>query len=715
MRYAVTIVVVAALLALSIGACWSDLPVATDRGNLSVQKTADAIIIEAYEWEVRHDRNAGGCLSSIELTEVDRQLLSGAMSARVNDWRESYDTQPQTEISEPDERTVVVTVSGHLCSEGGEPSPIAFEHEYRYRREYLRHRVTLTPEEPVEGLTDITVVEIPGVEYERYAACDAFAHGHAYHRHAGIAVRGAIDSEPAVAWEDPLPARSMVMYTGAYGGIDWFPASEVAPWRWDGKKEVGSWRVERADEIAKIVAAVYQDDSPVNMEQECTWEFYTTWPCTTRRFQVSPAVAWMFPEDHQTTREEITYLHEQGIEVVMPACYWETRRWQQDGDDYRFYQHEPSPPLADIIEQSHELGMAFVPYVDLPYGCVTRETYQKIGEKIKRTWNPDPTKQQWWHHANPKKGPAVRGCVWGVGCYGSPEFRELTDEFLNTAWTQQDFDGIYYDHVSLSQCTNPEHGGDHVIADGLFKMLDLTREMMGEGKYLYLHSATELSPCYAVQNYADWVIYYENYAYGMHHELPEGHIHAPEAYYDVFTAANNTAVDLTPAIMGGHSLSPGEVLTKFALWGDPKTFVRRGDPLFQGIEGEPQTERDRRLRKAWEIGRESIRRFKPYDLGRFEFVPVIHEAAIVTHGGYASAWTRDGEVLLLVANLRDTVEEVRVIPQPKVTDCLKGGPLEITVGDGEPLQVSEGRWMRVLRDVQVPPEDYILIHLERTD
>jgi hypothetical protein len=512
------------------------------------------------------------------------------------------------------------------------------------------------------------------------------------------------------------------MFIGAYGGIDWFPAGEVSPWRWDGENPVGSWRIEKADGKARLIAAPYQQAEPAILDTPHTWDFYTTWPCATKQFQPAPAVAWISPEKHQPTPKDIEYLSDLGVELVMPACYWETRRWQMYGDDYRLYQHESTPPLADCVQRAHELGMMFIPYIDLPYGCVTRETYEKIGQQLKRTWTDTPSKQNWFYNADPHAGPPVEGCLWGHGCYSSPEYRQITDEFLNDGWHQQDFDGIYYDHVALNHCTNPAHGGEHMIADGLFAMMDLTREMMGAGKYLYLHSATELSPCYAIQNYADWVIYYENYAYGMHGEMADNRAHTPEEYYTVFTAANNTGVDLTPALLSHHPFRAGRVLTKYALWGDPKTCMWVPPPE-GGQEGSmpgdvsrnPQTDRERRLLEAWEIGQEHIRRFQPYDLGEYEFVPVIHEPAVVTHGGYASAWKRDGEALILVANLRDTSEEVRVIPQPILTDAISGGPLQITVGNREPQMVGAGHWMRALREISVPAEDFVLIHIVRRD
>ena len=53
------------------------LPRATDRGEMKVSETRKEIVVEAYECVARHDKTAGGCLGSVYLKEVDRQLLGG--------------------------------------------------------------------------------------------------------------------------------------------------------------------------------------------------------------------------------------------------------------------------------------------------------------------------------------------------------------------------------------------------------------------------------------------------------------------------------------------------------------------------------------------------------------------------------------------------------------------------------------------------------------
>ena len=88
----------------------------------------------------------------------------------------------------------------------------------------------------------------------------------------------------------------------------------------------------------------------------------------------------------------------------------------------------------------------------------------------------------------------------------------MVHPYLEQAWQSQDFDGLYYDFAALLHCTNPNHcGGVHMLSDGLFELLDWTRELMGPGKSLFLHTATEVYPCYAAENYADYVIFYESH------------------------------------------------------------------------------------------------------------------------------------------------------------------------------------------------------------
>ena len=86
------------------------------------------------------------------------------------------------EIETPDVRTVLITVRGHLCDAKGTASPIAFTHLYKYRREYLRHEITLSVDEPLAGITEVVPCEMVGIDYESFAACPSFEHDNYWHR-----------------------------------------------------------------------------------------------------------------------------------------------------------------------------------------------------------------------------------------------------------------------------------------------------------------------------------------------------------------------------------------------------------------------------------------------------------------------------------------------------------------------------------------------------
>ena len=70
-------------------------------------------------------------------------------------------------------------------------------------------------------------------------------------------------------------------------------------------------------------------------------------------------------------------------------------------------------------------------------------------------------------------------------------------------------------------------------------------------------------------------------------------------------------------------------------------------------------------------------------------------------------------MLLLVANLHKEPKRFRVTPQPIIMEAVTGGPLEITIEGQPPQRVAEGNYMRVLRRVEVPAEDFVLIRIAR--
>ncbi len=673
------------------------LPRATDRGEMKVSEARDQIVVAAYEWVARHDKSAGGCLGSVYLKEVDRELLGGLAGARVNQWFEKFDRSVSTEIATPDARTVVITVKGYLCYVEGTASPIALTHLYKYRREYLRHEVTLSVEEPVAGVTEVIPFEMVGAGFTRFAARDSFEHDLHSWRRGGTAHYGTVSTIDGVVWEETMPARYLGLFTGAFGGIDWFPASDGECWRWIQGPEKGSWRVEVFRGKPQLSAAVYRQEEPITLEGSTTWSFYTSWPCATKNFQPDPEHVWVLPQKAPLTVADVERFHEWGLEMVMPAHSWEFRPYVlTPPEEYTFLQPDNSVPLADAVAKAHELGMTVVPYFCVPDVCVTDEEYARIGEEIRWTWSGNPENERWHTGSNP-------GFHAGSGCYCSENWKRVVHPYLEQAWQSQDFDGIYYDAAQLLHCTNPHHcGGVHMISDGLFELCDWTRELMGPGKILFLHTASERQPCYAIENYADHIIFYESRATTA--RIPRWG--TPDEFYQYFTVANNTGFNLSTSVFGKWDVSAGEAWTRFALWGDHS--VGYCDPKSFG--------QDEKTVKQWEMSQRTRLRFEPYDLTTYEFVPLVQHPAEVSYGGggWASAWKKDGEVLLLVANLHKEPKRFRVTPQPIIMDAVAGGPLEITIEGQPPQRVAEDDYMRVLRRVEVPAEDFVLIRIART-
>ena len=668
----------------------ADLPRATDRGRLSVTETADAIAVQAYEWAARHERRAGGCLRSVRLN-VGRELLGGAGGARVNSWSEWHDPAPRMQTQRPDERTVLLTVHGRLCTPDGTPSPIAFTHVYRHRRELVRHELTLSAAEPVDGVTELVPFEVPGTGFRCFAACPSVEHDRGWHKW-GAAQRGKVPGE-GVAWEETMPARYLCLFTGGFGGIDWFPASDMAAWRGGHGSDVGSWRIEVTDRTPRLSAAVYRREEPVTLTGSTTWSWYTSWPCTTASFQPDPECVVVAPEYGALTPEDVTRYVDEGWNMVMPVCGWEIRRWRETpAGQYTFLQHDNSAPLAPVVAKARELGLLFVPYINLPAGCISDEDYARLGDHIRHTWSADPGSEQWRQ--------TEAGFRYGHGCYLSEAFRHAVRPFIEQAWHSQDFDGLYYDFGDPQHCTNPAHAaGVHMWTDGLFEVLDWTRELMGPGKILFLHVGTEVHPCYATENYADYAIFYENYAYASW----MGRLHGPAEFYEHFTAANNTGVSLATNVYSKRDVPAGELFAKMALWGDHSPFA--GDPRFYAAV-DPKG----RGAERWAWSGRVRRRFGRYDLSTYEFLPVVREPARVSGGGRASAWARDGEVLLLVANLGSERRRFEVVPGAALTDRLGTGPLVWAVDAGPPRPVTRQDG-RIVLQLDVSALDFALVRI----
>jgi hypothetical protein len=686
----------AALLTLSAGTVFADamLPRATDRGRLRVRQTRDEIVVSAYEWTARHNRHEGGCLAHVSL-KVGRELLGAPAGARVDRWYEKHDSSARVEVARTDRRTVTITSRGRLCDADGVASPISYTHRYCYRREYVRHEITLLAHEPVDGVTEVVPIELAGTQYRRFAASPSIEHGGGWHNW-GAAQRGAVPAADGVAWEDTMPARYLSLFTGAYGGIDWFPTSDGAPWRWVHGPDNGSWRIEVVRGKPLISAAVYRRDVPISLTGSTTWSCYTSWPCTTRQFQPDPECAVVAPEYGALTAGDVARYAEQGWNMVMPVCGWEIRRWRQTPpEEYTFLQHDPDQPLSDAVAGAHKLGMLFVPYINLPAACLTDDEYERVGQDIRRTWSDNPEDEQW--------EVTDRGLRYGTACYCSAAFRDAVHPFIEQAWRSQSFDGLYYDFADVQHCTNSAHaGGPHIWSDGLFETLDWTRELMGPGKLLFLHVGTEVHPCYATENYADYAIFYENYGWASW----MGRLHEPEEFYDYFTSANNTGISLATNVYSRRDVSTGELWTKMALWGDHSPFA--GDPRFYAATDESGKDAQR-----WKWSRRVRRRFEPYDLADYEFVPLVNRPAEVTGGGWASAWRRKGDVLLLVANLHNQARRFTVTPLPSAMASVAGSPLDVAV-EGQPTRRLRPREARPLAlDVTVPPEDFLLIRISQ--
>jgi hypothetical protein len=102
-------------------------------------------------------------------------------------------------------------------------------------------------------------------------------------------------------------------------------------------------------------------------------------------------------------------------------------------------------------------------------------------------------------------------------------------------------------------------------------------------------------------------------------------------------------------------------------------------------------------------------------------VPVVQDPAWITDPGSESravdaecaAWRKQGDVLLLVANLAGRERDLGVHPSATLLRSVGRGALQVRIAGNPAALVPAGRLAEALARVRVPAREFVLVHLRR--
>lgn len=280
--------------------------------------------------------------------------------------------------------------------------------------------------------------------------------------------------------------------------------------------------------------------------------------------------------------------------------------------DFPPYSEEEMAKLHDCLARMKKADVAVVPYFSV------KEFHPEAKEYSE---NAD----QWFRDIASDGKKVINFCgssIFGTQmCLKSNWFEHRKKTILEVL-ENCDFSGIYYDWCAGSECSNPSHGKRHWDNDKLLEFLEWTHDIVGDGE-MYLHLT--MSPCLAAENMASLVLTEELSAVKVGPATFSPHVHfmniAPRQVCEMFPPSTTD-----------------DVRRKFALCAIlHHASISSINPIY------------------FEYYSEEWMR----DISRFEHHTAPSEGLCTCSANAgASAYWNDHEIMIVIANLSDTEQEI---------------------------------------------------------
>ncbi|MCD6469773.1 hypothetical protein J7L29_03125 [Candidatus Bathyarchaeota archaeon] len=497
--------------------------------------TEDKLIVKSKYWEVVHEANKGGCISSIRFYNgTNQNILLKPVTSYMGPFQDVLNRDAKIEVTN-EGRRIIVNVAGELKTLNNSiKSGIAYNYSYKYHEGYVKVTESFHLEKGLGGIRGIGIgcMEItPEMTYfaareSPISAQDRIPRGERLCRCPADWGKINFDGKPSFT-ETNVP-----MYLGVYNigveGVEFIPGSNLEEWTTQvvKKRDVGRYQIigDANPERVKIIIEPASPRIGLTLSGTYTFTYYIGLPKIPEKIP-RKYMHMVFDPYPWPTDEEIRRWAYAGVNVVRihndyhpSGYYWHDGVWPP-------YDEKGMAELKRVINTCHRYGIKVVPYFSLFELNAKSEAFADNHIYWRRTVDE---KGLWILETYP---PFYYGFVMCL----SSSFKDFLKNYVKKVVKTLGFDGVYYDHADFWFCTNKIHKrGIHSTIDDLIDFLEYTRELVGENGIILLHQSGWF-PCMLTENYADGHIMFEDNARWM--EIPPLEEWPPNAMHIRFNIA----------------------------------------------------------------------------------------------------------------------------------------------------------------------------------
>jgi len=475
--------------------------------------------IRSRFWEVIHDPEKGGCITSIRFFNgSNRNILLNPISSYFGSFSDTLNEKATVSLAE-EEGCIAVKATGELSDANKYAvSGVRYEYTYRYYEGYVKIAREYSFEKGVAGIGGIGIgcmnvtpelnCFAARLSYITLRNNPSLAQRPADIEHMRCEARwGKVKFDGEAGFEDKNVPIYMGVFNPGIEGVEFIPGHDLEEWTRQliMKENPGRFQIvgESSPTGVRIIVEPFHSSvsgySGVKLSGKYHFSSFIGLPNipekVPRKYMHVAFNNHPWPSD-----EEIRKWAYSGVTVVrLHNDYHPSGDFWHDGS-WPPYNEKGMAELRRVIDTCHRYGMKIVPYFSLyeinPKSdafadgyVVWRRTVDDRGSLLE-TYPPD-------HY-------------YGFGVCLSSGWKDFLKGYVKKVVKTLGFDGIYYDYSRYWFCNNRLHSkGDHLIIEDLIDFLRYTRTVVGEEGVMIVHTSGWF-PCVIVENYVDADVMFED-------------------------------------------------------------------------------------------------------------------------------------------------------------------------------------------------------------
>jgi len=476
--------------------------------RFTVREDAGGIVVDCRYWKVRHERRAGGGITSIVFKYGSgKNILSAPCETRIGTFHNpkyrcytAGRTNVPVRLSHGRKGDVVYIESeSPLVSEDGSRLAAVCRHRYEYHPwGYIRQHVTIECTGSIPDVWELVIARLAVAphlnEFAVRPAPDMDPNANLLGNVSRwFELRGGQVSSDMIAFRTRIMPLHFTFLRRGVEGFDWFIADDLDQWHRQvfGKPKRNHFLVRYAPELSGYEVRIgVLEYHPFGMKLQGTYQFDFFMGLPFVRKYVPPLVCSIGgllnhrPDGSGTDfPSKATLVNYRKHNIKLARIHNDSP--SPDGVFWRAGAYPPYPSrrmkeMDLCIAECHRQGIRVTPYFSL---CEFHPGVPSFSEKAEE-----------WQRVVDDTGRMIHNYSHSGGEFGAQmcmssgwlEFRKKT---IDKTLRNHDFDGIYYDWCAPMPCLHPGHrdGVAHWSVEEFIRLLEWTRERVGPAGEMYLH------------------------------------------------------------------------------------------------------------------------------------------------------------------------------------------------------------------------------------